>query len=86
MGHRLPVEAVVCYNLFVCQVEDRNAFWEKNWELLSEDIAYKLKHAFGSRNYIISDVELKEYVLTALDEEFGNRSSSLVENKLPTPS
>ena len=70
----------------LCQVEDHNAFWEKNWELLSEDIEYRLKHAFGSRNYTISYVELKEYVLVTLDEEFGNRLSSLAENKLLTPS
>lgn len=68
-----------------CQVTNPIQLWHTNWKLLLEDNEYRIKHAFGSLDYIILETDLKNCVLIALEDLFNKNCSSLSEFRLLMP-
>ncbi|XP_039138709.1 uncharacterized protein LOC120276027 [Dioscorea cayenensis subsp. rotundata] len=69
--------------ILFCDVGDKKALFEKHWQVISEDIHYRLRQTFHMPNYTISDEYLRNYLLVALEDLLNKHSSSLEENDLP---
>ncbi|KAH7653509.1 DNA helicase protein [Dioscorea alata] len=71
--------------ILYCDVGDKKALFDKHWQLISEDIHYRLRQTFRMTNYTISDEYLRNYLLVALEELLNKHSSSLEDNDFPRP-
>ncbi|KAH7657562.1 DNA helicase protein [Dioscorea alata] len=71
--------------ILYCDVGDKKALFDKHWQLISEDIHYRLRQTYRMPNYTISDENLRNYLLVALEELLNKHSSSLEDNDLPQP-
>ncbi|KAH7665557.1 DNA helicase protein [Dioscorea alata] len=71
--------------ILYCDVGDKKALFDKHWQLISEDIHYRLRQTFRMPNYTISNEYLRNYLLVALEELLNKHSSSLEDNDLPRP-
>ncbi|OMO51526.1 hypothetical protein COLO4_37635 [Corchorus olitorius] len=71
--------------LIFCDVANPAELFEKNLRLFGDDIVYRFRQAYGSRNYKISDPDLRSYVLVTLEDLLLKHGSCLAEKKLPQP-
>ncbi|XP_020082250.1 uncharacterized protein LOC109705878 [Ananas comosus] len=69
-----------------CEVGDPKKLWDDYWELMSDDILYRLEEMLGIRNLKMPRQDLQNYVLFELELLFNKNSSSLSQFKLPVPS
>ena len=54
--------------LIFCNVNDPIKFFEKHWNLMIDDILYKIRRLFNSSNSQILEIELYNYVLYELEK------------------
>ncbi|CAL1384366.1 unnamed protein product [Linum trigynum] len=79
-------------NLFVtilmhCQVSDVQSLWEKNWELLSDDILFNRRRELNLPNLQLSTDEIKDMCLVEIDKLLQKQWKSLADFPgLPIPS
>ena len=71
--------------ILFCEVGDKKALFDSNWQVMIEDIQYRLQQTFNRSNYNISEEKLRNYLLVALEDLLNKHSSSLEENNLPQP-
>lgn len=67
--------------LLYCEVSDPLQLWENNWELLADDISYRLRKLFNHQSLVLSDIQLKNYTLVEIENLLLNSGMSL--NKYP---
>ena len=71
--------------ILFCEVGDKKALFDSNWQFMIEDIQYRLQQTFNRSNYNILEEYLKNYLLVALEDVLNKHSSSLEENNLLQP-
>ena len=71
--------------ILFCEVGDKKALFDSNWQFMVEDIQYRLQQTFNRGNYNIPEEYLRNYLLVALEDLLNKHSSSLEENNLPQP-
>ncbi len=67
------------------EVIDLLKLLDEYWELMSDDVSYRLKHVLGIRNLKIPKMELQNHVLFELKILFNKNCSSLSKYKLLIP-
>ncbi|XP_020080111.1 uncharacterized protein LOC109703807 [Ananas comosus] len=68
-----------------CEVADPLKLWNEYWELMTDDILYRLKRVLGVENLRIPQLELQNHVLFELEVIFNKNGSSLTQYNLPIP-
>ena len=66
-----------------CGVNDENAFFEKYWSHLAEDIKYNIKRSFRDDNHVVPPDELRDILLDKLTVLFSKNGSNILDHKLP---
>jgi hypothetical protein len=69
--------------ILFCQVGDENAFFEKVWRLLADDIQYQFRDIIGDPNYQMPDANTRDYLLEELASIFAENGSSIRDFNLP---
>jgi len=69
--------------LLFCEVGDEYAFFDRVWQLLSDDIQYQLRDILGDRSYRMSDRDLKDSLLDELSAIFSNSGYNIRDFNLP---
>lgn len=68
-----------------CEVGDPKKLWDDSWELMSDDILYRLKKMLDINSLRMPHQDLQNYVLFELELLFNKNNSSLSQFKLPVP-
>ena len=71
--------------LLFCNVNDPIKFFDQHWNLMTDDIIYKMRKSFNNENFQIPEFELYNYVLYELEKLLNLNSSSLRNFNLPLP-
>ncbi|XP_073358077.1 uncharacterized protein [Aegilops tauschii subsp. strangulata] len=66
-----------------CGVNDENAFFEKYWSHLAEDIKYNIKRSFRDDNHVVPPNELRDILLDKLTVLFSKNGSNILDHRLP---
>jgi len=66
-----------------CQVGDENAFFEKVWQLLADDIQYQFRDIIGDPNYQMPEANARDYLLEELASIFVQNGRNIREFNLP---
>ena len=66
-----------------CGVNDENAFFEKYWSHLAEDIKYNIKRSFHDFNHVVPPDELRDILLDKLTVLFSKNGSNILDHMLP---
>ena len=66
-----------------CGVNDENAFFEKYWSHLAEDIHYNIKRSFHDDNHVVPPDELRDILLDKLTVLFSKNGSNILDHRLP---
>lgn len=65
--------------LLFCDVADLRSLWEKNWQVMSEDIEYNHQRISGDRNFTLSSDRLQALTLYKIDLELHKFGKSLTD-------
>ncbi len=68
-----------------CEVGDPLKLWDEFWELMADDILYRLKCILHIQNLQIPQIELQNHVLFELESLFNKNGSSLSHYNLLVP-
>ncbi|XP_020102630.1 uncharacterized protein LOC109720149 [Ananas comosus] len=71
--------------IIFCEVGDPKKLWDDCWEMMSDDILYRLKEVLGVPNLKVSQIDLQNYILFELEIMFNKNGSPLSQFKLPIP-
>ncbi|KAJ1279261.1 hypothetical protein BS78_04G142100 [Paspalum vaginatum] len=69
--------------LLFCEVNDEEAFFEKVWRFLADDIQYRFQDLTGNRQYRLPDAELRDCVLDELSLLFARNGARIKDHSLP---
>lgn len=69
--------------LVYCEIGNVRAVFDKYWKYMSDDIAYKLRVAFGSPTYQIPDSVLQNGLLREFADLFSTNGLSITSYDLP---
>jgi len=69
-----------------CQVGDENAFFEKVWHLLADDIQYQFRNIIGDPNFEMPETNARDYLLEELATIFVQNGRNIREFNLPEKS
>ena len=71
--------------LTFCNINNPIKFLEKYWNLMSDDILYRIRPIFNSLNFQILEIELYNYVLYELEKLLNLNSMTLANFNLTLP-
>ena len=71
--------------ILFCEVGDENAFFEKVWRLLTDDIQYQFRDIIRDPNYKMGDTEARNFLLQELSSLFGQTGHNIRDLNLPQP-
>jgi hypothetical protein len=69
--------------ILFCEVGDENAFFEKVWRHLSDDIIYQYRDMIGDPNYALPDSRTRDILLDELSALFSQSGRNIVDFNLP---
>lgn len=69
--------------LLFCEVGDENAFFDKVWRLLIDDIQYQLRDVLGDRSYHMPDDDARDCLLHELAALFSRSGCNIRDFNLP---
>ncbi|CAD6243026.1 unnamed protein product [Miscanthus lutarioriparius] len=72
--------------LLFCEVNDENAFFEKVWKLMADDIQYRFREIIGNNQYQIPDVELRNHLIDDFASIFSSNGARIRDRNLPQKS
>jgi hypothetical protein len=68
-----------------CEIVDPLVLFNQFWHSMHDDILYRLRISFKMPNLILSDDQLKNYVLYELEQLFNDAATTLQDHKFPMP-
>ncbi|XP_077221657.1 uncharacterized protein LOC143855411 isoform X2 [Tasmannia lanceolata] len=72
--------------LLFCEITNPFELWERNWQLLSVDIQYRQRHAFGHPQLELNEYQIQSYILFEIENILMRNGKSLIDFKpLPLP-
>lgn len=71
--------------ILFCEVSDPNELFHQFWRSMHDDIIHRFRSTLNMPNLLMSDDELRNYVLYELELLFNVASTSLEKYKLPMP-
>ncbi|XP_021754741.1 uncharacterized protein LOC110720016 [Chenopodium quinoa] len=63
--------------LIFCEVTNPTELWEKNWEMLADDILYRQQKRLGTRNIVLTTNQLQNYALHEIELSLNRNNRSL---------
>jgi len=69
--------------LVYCQIGNVRSLFDKYWKYMADDIAYKLRVAYGNPTYQITDSVLQNGLMHELADLFSNNGLSITSYDLP---
>ncbi|XP_021836944.1 ATP-dependent DNA helicase PIF1-like [Spinacia oleracea] len=63
--------------LIFCEVTSPSDLWEKNWELLSDDVLYRQRKRFNSPNIVLTTNQVQNYALYEIELILNRNNRSL---------
>jgi hypothetical protein len=70
--------------LLFCEVGDENAFFEKVWRHLADDIQYQYRDMISDPDYQLPDTSARDYLLDELSTLIAESGRSIREFNLPS--
>ncbi|XP_077221930.1 uncharacterized protein LOC143855742 [Tasmannia lanceolata] len=72
--------------LLFCEIANPFELWERNWQLLSDDIQYRQRHVFGHAQLELDEYQIQSYTLFEIEIILMRNGKSLADYKpLPMP-
>ncbi|OMO85773.1 DNA helicase PIF1, ATP-dependent [Corchorus olitorius] len=68
-----------------CQVSDPSRFFERHWRVMGYDIEHRMRRSRRDPTFVMQDADLRDLVLSSLEEILYRYGTSLVDKNLPVP-
>jgi hypothetical protein len=81
-----PLRQLFVTMIIFCGILDENAFFEKYWIYLSEDIQHRIRSSLHDSSYVVPAAELKNMLLDELSSIFARNGCNILDHGLPLKS